>query len=317
MCAPCVDRLFGSGPSTCPVAGCSARLRANRFRAQTFDDIDVEREVDVRKRVAKIFNKRADEFATQREWDDYLEKVEEMIFSLTNAGNDKDKAEARLLEYEAANKEAIKRNSERERAEKEVWRVRHAAEKEEVRLAREAKARLEEEERAEAVERRRAQIDALASGDHEAVNRVKRVYEKRAEERMRIIEAARGLREGREIAMQTLFANARVVSLEDEDGDGDEYKWEPLGKDGVREKSRYFVPLEGGKDDYGPNDWVDSFVAKAEVDAGGWDRNEWSQKTLFEAFSGLTVFLDEQEESDEIGVRRRTTDLVVIDATAS
>jgi CDK-activating kinase assembly factor MAT1 len=55
MCESCVDRIFSSGPSSCPVAGCRKTLRKNRFRAQTFEDIGVEREVDIRRRVMHMY----------------------------------------------------------------------------------------------------------------------------------------------------------------------------------------------------------------------------------------------------------------------
>jgi CDK-activating kinase assembly factor MAT1 len=53
MCESCVDRIFSQGPAPCPVAGCGQTLRKARFRAQTFEDIQVEKEVDVRREVAK------------------------------------------------------------------------------------------------------------------------------------------------------------------------------------------------------------------------------------------------------------------------
>ena len=53
MCESCVDRIFSHGPAPCSVAGCHRTLRKQRFRKQTFGDIQVEKEVDVRKRVAK------------------------------------------------------------------------------------------------------------------------------------------------------------------------------------------------------------------------------------------------------------------------
>ena len=53
MCESCVDRIFSQGPAPCPVAGCARTLRKQRFRKQTFEDITVEREVDIRRRVAQ------------------------------------------------------------------------------------------------------------------------------------------------------------------------------------------------------------------------------------------------------------------------
>lgn len=54
MCESCVDRIFSHGPAQCPVAGCKRTLRKHRFRKQTFEDIQVEREVDIRRRVAEV-----------------------------------------------------------------------------------------------------------------------------------------------------------------------------------------------------------------------------------------------------------------------
>lgn len=52
ICKECVDRYFSHGPAPCPVAGCGKTLRRNRFRKQTFEDLQVEREVDIRKWLA-------------------------------------------------------------------------------------------------------------------------------------------------------------------------------------------------------------------------------------------------------------------------
>ena len=54
MCESCVDRIFSQGPAPCPVAGCGRTLRKARFRKQTFGDIKVEREVDIRRRIASV-----------------------------------------------------------------------------------------------------------------------------------------------------------------------------------------------------------------------------------------------------------------------
>lgn len=51
MCESCVDRIFSHGPAPCPIAGCARTLRRNKFREQTFEDLKIEREVDIRKRV--------------------------------------------------------------------------------------------------------------------------------------------------------------------------------------------------------------------------------------------------------------------------
>lgn len=55
MCESCVDRIFSQGPAPCPIAGCARTLRKNKFRVPKFEDLQIEREVDVRKRIAKMY----------------------------------------------------------------------------------------------------------------------------------------------------------------------------------------------------------------------------------------------------------------------
>lgn len=54
MCESCVDRIYSHGPAPCRIVGCGKTLRKNRFRKKTFEDIQVEREVDIRRRVATV-----------------------------------------------------------------------------------------------------------------------------------------------------------------------------------------------------------------------------------------------------------------------
>lgn len=53
MCESCIDRLFTLGPAPCPV--CQKTLRKLAFMPQTFEDLTVEREVAVRRRLAKEY----------------------------------------------------------------------------------------------------------------------------------------------------------------------------------------------------------------------------------------------------------------------
>jgi CDK-activating kinase assembly factor MAT1 len=56
MCESCVDRIFSHGPAPCPIAGCARTLRKGKFREATFEDLKVEREVDIRRRVASMYD---------------------------------------------------------------------------------------------------------------------------------------------------------------------------------------------------------------------------------------------------------------------
>jgi CDK-activating kinase assembly factor MAT1 len=56
MCDGCVERVFGHmrGNNICPMPGCAKTLALKGFRRATFEDLKVEREVDLRKKVMKV-----------------------------------------------------------------------------------------------------------------------------------------------------------------------------------------------------------------------------------------------------------------------
>lgn len=75
-CESCIDRLFTLGPAPCPI--CQTTLRKLAFIPQTFEDLTVEKEVAVRRRMAKEFNKRREDFIDLKSYNDYLEEVEDI-----------------------------------------------------------------------------------------------------------------------------------------------------------------------------------------------------------------------------------------------
>ncbi|TGZ85399.1 CDK-activating kinase assembly factor [Ascodesmis nigricans] len=306
MCGSCVDRLFSGGPANCPVAGCHARLRHNRFRTQTFTDIAVEREVDARRRISKIFNKRAEEFKTPREWDDYLESIEDITFSLIQGTKEeKAAAEKKLNDYEEENRDEIRKNAQRAAAERKAIQAKEKAIQDATRLAREHAQKELKEELEEQEERKRRQLQAMESGDLKAVEDVKKEFQARAERRKReaASEAARmrAMKIGQEMALQALIDAPKLEEDEVEE------VWEPLGK-GVSDKSEFYelgLPWPG-------NDWVDNYVSRPEVSAGGYSKDEYYERCLFEAFAGLTVIVGQSDTSaktDEVG----RTDVRIVD----
>jgi CDK-activating kinase assembly factor MAT1 len=54
LCERCVDHLFSIGAGKCPHEGCTRVLRKTNFIHQTFEDLGVEREVGVRRRVGTM-----------------------------------------------------------------------------------------------------------------------------------------------------------------------------------------------------------------------------------------------------------------------
>ena len=103
ICESCVDRIFSLGPAQCPYPKCHKLLRKNRFKKQVFDDILIEREIDIRKRIQAIYNKTEEDFASLQEYNAYLEHVEEITFKLSE-GIDVEETEQEVSQYEADHK---------------------------------------------------------------------------------------------------------------------------------------------------------------------------------------------------------------------
>ncbi|KAI8319187.1 CDK-activating kinase assembly factor [Martensiomyces pterosporus] len=165
MCESCVERLFSMGPAPCPV--CQQILRKSNFYQQIFEDLTVEKEVRIRKRVAMTFNKRQEDFRSLAAYNDYLEMVEDITFNLLN-DLDIRETEERIKQYKRENAELISRNiSKLQREEKlqhlisEQERMKKQQQREEYRK------QLQEEER-EKKEAKDSLIDALATSDKDA-----------------------------------------------------------------------------------------------------------------------------------------------------
>lgn len=107
LCEKCVDLIFIKGSGNCPQCGIS--LRKTKFRLQIFQDATVEKEVDIRKRVLKDFNRKEDDFATLAEYNDYLEFVETIIYNLTY-DIDVEETKRKIEQYKKENSEAIVKN---------------------------------------------------------------------------------------------------------------------------------------------------------------------------------------------------------------
>ncbi|QRV74789.1 RNA polymerase II transcription factor B subunit 3 [Ceratobasidium sp. AG-Ba] len=155
MCESCIDRLFTLGPAPCPM--CKTVIRKMGFMAQTFEDLGVEKEVAIRRRIAKHFNKRLEDFEDLRAYNDYLEEVESIAFNLIN-GIDVAATEAKIAEHRAANAALIELNEQREA--KEAAALRDIEERERLdrqQRAEEARRAEEEEER----ERERSRLELI------------------------------------------------------------------------------------------------------------------------------------------------------------
>ncbi|KAL0013476.1 hypothetical protein SO802_000545 [Lithocarpus litseifolius] len=70
------------------------------------------KEISIRRRIASIFNKREEDFSSLKEYNDYLEEVEDMTFNLIE-GIDVPAIEAKIAEYEKENHDQIMINRAR------------------------------------------------------------------------------------------------------------------------------------------------------------------------------------------------------------
>jgi hypothetical protein len=54
ICEGCIDRHFAAGKAKCPVADCKQEVWKRDWRVPTFEDLQIEREVDIRKRIMSM-----------------------------------------------------------------------------------------------------------------------------------------------------------------------------------------------------------------------------------------------------------------------
>nr|CAG4641972.1 EOG090X0BPM [Eurycercus lamellatus] len=165
LCESCVELLFVKGSGACPE--CQTPLRRNNFRVQLFEDSAVDKEVDIRRRILKEYNKRQEDFPNLREYNDYLEEVETIIFNLVF---DVDPASTNkaIDTYKRENKDVIQRN--KNKASQEELELEELLEAEEARRRERAgvHASAELEEKKQKHKAREKLIDELMFSDADA-----------------------------------------------------------------------------------------------------------------------------------------------------
>ncbi|KAJ6028098.1 CDK-activating kinase assembly factor MAT1 [Penicillium herquei] len=308
MCESCVERIFSSGPSNCPVAGCRKTLRKQRFRAQTFEDIGVEREVDIRRRVMHILNRREEEFDSKRAYDDFLEQREEMIANLVSR-IDVAKTEAQLQKYASENMQSIRTNQALEEQEASSFQARMTQEQEEARLRRQLAREQLENERREIQASREDMLNRLASGssaDAAAIAReghkvmLKKSSARRSEEdRIRQKQAAlrsemkRGAGSG-ELGGPPdsgLIKGLRKIKTPEPEKPYDPF----MGY--VPEKRDYYTLQP-----FYPSTYLERIRNDTRMAAGGYDLREYYSRTMLEAFAGLGCFVGEEVSRRDAGI---------------
>ncbi|CAJ2500698.1 Uu.00g035510.m01.CDS01 [Anthostomella pinea] len=314
MCSNCVSNIFKSGPAQCPYASCTKTLRHRGFRSAFFGDLTIEREVDIRRRVAAAYNNVEDDFETLRDYNSYLTDVEDLTFDLiSGSGDERAAAEQKLLTREQQYRDEIERNKKRGREAELSRQKRDAADREA------AKQRRAEEQREEARARREEAtinaevMEALSRGESgTAADIQERIV---ARKRARVAQIAGShftnlldnnnskntssttSNNNNMLSIRGLKSrNRRGATEEEEDAKG---PYDPFAGLSL-EPSRY--ALHKGGDGY-PNTWLEDARTREDHRVPGYSTREYVARALFDAFAGLGVVVgDEKADSEMRGV---------------
>lgn len=315
MCESCVDRIFSQGPAPCPVAGCAKTLRKQRFRKATFEDLQIEREVDIRRRVAAVFNRRQDEFTSLLAYNNYLEEVETLTFNLIY-GIDVATTEAKLAAYASQNAPVIAANAARSSEESANVDASLAARMEQARLQREGARQEELDERADQAEARREVQDRLAGSKtadpDTTVKETQRVVLKKSTAR----------RTNNNINSTTADDSSAPspATAQATPSFAPVYKIQGLKPIVMPEPEKAYDPFGGlaltwayhnTRTEY-EHSWLDKARTDAAITAGGYDVREYCARAMLEAFGGLGVFV-----AEEFGQRERESEKEVATSAAA
>ncbi|KAI1818205.1 CDK-activating kinase assembly factor MAT1-domain-containing protein [Poronia punctata] len=302
MCSNCVENIFKSGPAQCPYASCTKTLRQRGFRSAFFGDLAVEREVDIRRRVAAAYNNVEDDFETLRDYNNYLQDVEDLNFALIS-GTDQERAaaEQKLLRREQEFRDEIERNKRRGR-EAEVYRQkRQAAEAEAARQRRLLEEREVGRVRDEEAKIHAEVMSALARGEKGLGAEIQARIVAKARARI----AAMGSQftdvlaaEGNGDANDNNSALLSIRGLKIKKSDDDEDLSKPYdpfaGLGPALEPTRYELHDVAAY----PNPFLDGARNDDEHRVPGYSVGEYVMRAMFDAFAGLGVNIaDEKAEA--------------------
>lgn len=277
MCESCVDRIFALGPAPCPYPGCDKTLRKNKFKTQIFDDITVEREVDIRKRVSQIFNKTYEDFNDLDKYNEYLEEVETIIFNLVNK-IDVEETEAKLSVYEESNKSKILENNNSREKEYEDFKKQEELEKE-LRLKRIMLEKQIEQEEKEMNEAARREILNKLSGSQDPTQMISQVKKS-------MLKKSSARRKQLDEIMKSL--NSKQSGNEQQDTNS--VPFTPFNGDRVLAKD-----FSISQEYYDP--FIDELQKKKDYIAAGFKAEQVYERVLSEAFIGLGCFIEEEKAS--------------------
>ena len=165
LCEKCVEHLFIRGSAACPT--CKTVLKKSGYKEKRFEDNFVEKEVDVRKRILKDYNKTEGDFNSLRDFNDYLEEIEDIVFNFVYNVN-VEETKAKVERYKRDNFKIIQRNriqQSRNDAYLKAQLLAEEREQEEIRLRDKTMELMDEIEK---TKRKKKLIDQIANSDRPA-----------------------------------------------------------------------------------------------------------------------------------------------------
>ncbi|KAI1187597.1 CDK-activating kinase assembly factor MAT1-domain-containing protein [Nemania serpens] len=299
MCSNCVSNIFKSGPAQCPYATCTKTLRLRGFRSAFFGDLAVEREVDIRRRVAAAYNMVEDDFETLRDYNNYLQDVEDLTFDLISGGDDdRAAAEQKLLHREQEFRDEIERNKRRGRDAELSRQKRDAAEVEAARQRRLEEQREEARARAEEATINAEVMEALARGEAGSAAEIQARIVARKRARVAAIagahfpslldaEVANGTSNSNTLSIRGL----KTKKASDEEEEDLSKPYDPFaGLGPALEPSRYHL-----SDSY-PNPWLEAARTNDDHRVPGYSIHEYVARAMFDAFAGLGINIADEKK---------------------
>ena len=110
MCESCLQEELRRGAKSCSTPGCVGDLDKSSWSSLNIDKQRYKGAVDYRKKLQKDFCLRPEDFADRKEYDDYLEFVEDVIYDLSYGNNAvKKAAEQKIDEFKQKYNQQIRR----------------------------------------------------------------------------------------------------------------------------------------------------------------------------------------------------------------
>ncbi len=234
--------------------------------------------------MGKVFNRRQDEFETLLDWNNYLEEVEGLVFDIVE-GSPKTRAQAeeKLRQYKEGNEAEIEENRRVALDEAELQKRRAKMEKDAVRQRRLAELREEEEAKLDVAQSKREVLDRLANEDVDAETITKQAQKVI----LKKTSARRNLAQKEASKEAAVREGLTIRGLKKKEAPIKEEPYDAFG--GMK-----IVPTKYVLQDHYEHKWLDETTSTPQHAVGGWNVHDYYARTMFEAFSGLGVFIEEE-----------------------